>query len=1035
MGQVTAKMESRQDSAGSNFNTSYDSFRLLKELKHAVSCSAQQSCRDGKHTKNIDVIGDQKVNFQNLQTAISVAPVELLKAVGSQILDPLLFILEKNQQTALEKDLLALVDCIKIVTLSFETISFEDQKKVLMSLIKTLQVRKNVEEIATGILQAFEVCFENFPERHCFYAQFYSYQNFPMLAAILQSCVQFLGSENSSEGSGLPLTAISCFDIVIGRKFHDLELESKDIRTHCLASIFPGIAAVFMKTILNAGNLKSVVFAKTLACFGNFLTTAIEQNSPNAKSADDGKDRKIPVEIQEMLVKRDEIWLEKVNLHLEKFLNSVQPILISHSCEKVRIASVQFCEDVISKCGISLSQPCVYTLVWVLLCLEQDRYPEVNSLAFAAKERLVNKNCEIIYSIDFQLKFFDDCMKLSSEMSKCLTRVSDDDFEALLTRILACLSVLDVKQCFRLPSNLSKFLQNVLECLEVEMQAVHVIETPSDNRDACSDDRVETNSKIFDDSSINFGLRFKDLKDEHLLLLRKVLANVITQENISWVLKSIADKLQLSDKDPKLLQILCLLSLIIDSATFHFDTKVQYSVNKVFDDQITRTVEIFHDDIDKWNIAYIVLSLKLGKACVKKIGKHLSLKAILYKVAIFATHNVAIVASAALDILFTIAIVFNNNKPTISTLIEENSDYLFSDCVLKLKYSSLYPEVISVLCVIFQFANEKSLLFAKDIVFECESLLNVAAKSKGFTSSVERIFLLLAEISKFVVRHFGVDLSNRNENVDVKTVEDNHENMSECLREFVHEKLKARKLSTDDTKSTDAANQNAETEDEFDQSALDLPETDPVQIQIAHKIVQLCIYHASTTNFKTKVYCFTCAEKSFEFLASVTSGNHLLPIVHQFWKPTVARLNDEKAVVKLKAFNLIVLMSKVSKDFVRKKIAEDCTKPLLESLELLLSNYAKLAQLKFISTYDKTTHDFKLLRILLQSLPSLFINSRIFPWDRPVTFRVTKTVISYLMLFETIDQDVYGLLSRAKTELQEHDCCLVRFLEDAYRSI
>ncbi|XP_063711636.1 uncharacterized protein LOC134839937 [Symsagittifera roscoffensis] len=867
----------------------------------------------------------------------------------------------------------------------------------------------------------------------------------------MQTFLQFL-SENSSSKHSFQLQemAITCFDLLVTAKL--LTPGLVNVRSHMLASLFPGIVAVLMKAILSTnGTFKSSILAALISSLRSFLIVVLEPSGagntyPDAETA---KLENIPQNIAEMLTTRDLNWIDKVNTNLEKFFKSVQSTFIGHTSEKVRFAALHFCQDLILNCASALSENCVYTLTWTLLCFERDCHDEVKSLALIAKHRIVDEKEALVMNVNFQLKFFDDCLKLSDQLAGTLTRNSAESFSILLAKIIACISVLDTKRCFGVSSNLNRILSNICSCFRIEFDAIQILETCEDKADACSDSGIATISSIWSEcGDFQLGVGFKNLTKKHLDLMRQLCSMIVsTSENIFSLALDICSPLQNGQDDHPAevtLQKLCMSSFILDCGHDLLDVRVKNQVSSNCEYHLSRAAELLNAKSSKFTIAYMILSLKVAKSSCYKVGCFLDLKAVLYKTAIFATHSVAIVASAAIDTLLAFSNVFCTNEKSVAKLIEANSDYLFSDCIIKLKHASLYPEVISVLCVIFQFANDEVVLFAKDICVECENYLRLSSPNemRGNNSNVERIFLLLSKVSGYLVRNFSLSpIYKPADSKQEKTA------LSQKLVSFLREVANERnERSQRFCEPMAEENVDDSVEEGLGQSDCDPSPSiaDPIQVQIAYKIIQMCIVYTATSHFKTKFYCFSSATNCFTILASeeeqakrssrsAGGNNCLLPMVHQFWKPTVARLRDPKATIKLKAFNLVVLFSEISKDFVRAKIAQDCVASILDGLEILLSNFSKGSRGCSISTYDKTTNDYKLLEALIQGVPNLLSSCLIVPWDRATTFKLTKTVTQSLTVFEKLDNDIFRLLLNAQNNLRAQDACLVSFVESSVK--
>ncbi|KOB77641.1 putative tel2-interacting protein 1, partial [Operophtera brumata] len=95
--------------------------------------------------------------------------------------------------------------------------------------------------------------------------------------------------------------------------------------------------------------------------------------------------------------------------------------------------------------------------------------------------------------------------------------------------------------------------------------------------------------------------------------------------------------------------------------------------------------------------------------------------------------------------------------------------------------------------------------------------------------------------------------------------------------------------------------------------------------------------------------------------------DELLPLVHAAWAPLVARFHSSEPVVLRRAFDLLVTLAALSKDFIRSRTVKE----VLPEIYKFLHKSAKDSYLKDTGSYYRSSQAYSLQVSALEALPSL----------------------------------------------------------------
>lgn len=136
----------------------------------------------------------------------------------------------------------------------------------------------------------------------------------------------------------------------------------------------------------------------------------------------------------------------------------------------------------------------------------------------------------------------------------------------------------------------------------------------------------------------------------------------------------------------------------------------------------------------------------------------------------------------------------------------------------------------------------------------------------------------------------------------------------------------------------------------------------PSYIKMIEDIMKHCLHFLPSKEIQKSLIAMLTLQKGLEILANWE--NQLLPIVHLLWHPLVDRFYDENILIINRAWQLLNVLSYVSKDFIRSRTL----KQVLPALSKFLCDSSKESYNKSSDNIYKFTQIYKLQRELLSSL-------------------------------------------------------------------
>ncbi|KAI8488333.1 TEL2-interacting protein 1 [Branchiostoma belcheri] len=281
----------------------------------------------------------------------------------------------------------------------------------------------------------------------------------------------------------------------------------------------------------------------------------------------------------------------------------------------------------------------------------------------------------------------------------------------------------------------------------------------------------------------------------------------------------------------------------------------------------------------------------------------------------------AIISEAAHATLASVCV--SCGYSSVAQLIAENADYLVDAISLSLRHYSLNPRAPHVLRVMLQHSDKDILPLVQDAIEEI-----LLALDQHYESRSVSFLRVLKSLVGAINRWFPVNKSEEQTQRPSRPSWDVEGPQS--IRDFLVEYHRTKQVAhglLDDDDITDVEHDGKErTEDAGNEEAMEEPDKKPevpVHVKNVLEVLDRCRHLMSSGDpwLRLQVLDVTC--EGLGLVALQDSQDHLLPQVHQLWKPFVHRMEDSEPLVILKAFETLCMMGKVCGDFIRKRVLKE----------------------------------------------------------------------------------------------------------------
>ncbi|KAL5484668.1 hypothetical protein EMCRGX_G021207 [Ephydatia muelleri] len=304
---------------------------------------------------------------------------------------------------------------------------------------------------------------------------------------------------------------------------------------------------------------------------------------------------------------------------------------------------------------------------------------------------------------------------------------------------------------------------------------------------------------------------------------------------------------------------------------------------------------------------------------------------------------------------------------SIHTLISTNADYLISRVGIHLRHLPQHPEVLRVLHAIISYGESTILPLIRDCMDEVFLLLDIQHCSESIWPLLHTLACRLAQWelispSLLPASTTAEEAGEEGKRVGTETGEEEKPSAEE-IKEFFLEYHKKNAMMEEGNEET------LEEEGEEKVPSEDLPMNeeptdDQPKLSVAHHtavdILQRCSHHLATPSLSLKMVVLGSLQECLWVLQGQQQA--LLPEVHKVWPAFLLRLADEDPLVGGRALDVLLVMTRVCGDFLRRRVVQGVWPSLVRQLETLAKTSAQSDKL------NRQTSAYKLQRKLLQNV-------------------------------------------------------------------
>jgi len=952
------------------------------------------------------------ISVQQLYDVIKPLSSDVVQELHEYLLFPLrvIFIQKANIK---EDAIVSSAECMQYVLLKTqvkEWKTFEDLCQILLLQISGTNKEQlysvGSEDKKISILNALLSLLET--SLHCHYNLFYNINHIPFIGHIVSICLSIVANEKHKQLRKIAITVIKCLCFAPNDAATTDDKMTRIKIGNCIASFVPGILSGLIKVVSGDANQGQAVKCKTLETISEVLKITASDSDIDLANDPEIKNclmlDQVPSQLQGITVDRDLKWVNNLASKMKIVLQHVMTASDSLNVN-VRLACLAFAEDMLKFCSKKVFHIHVGYLLKIPCKLLHDNVVKVVVKCKKIIEDFSSQNENDSKVTDI---LQEELFNLCSNLPKTLSKASDNEKLSCLNLIIGILEVLklNVKSVLYSFAHLDNLLKSLIFCLQIDFSELHKIEevtaAPTNfDQEITAFFKGQSKHWLFRKSFVHF--HNTDIC-ETLVKLCQLLGKY---GDLDMLIDNLKERYE--NESQSISVVLIINEIILGTLTQspkslsiydHIDYLIEiYTANKNW--YLCTSYDSLYDLVHR-------LHVDPKSFAVKPVSKNLSLKTINSNIILTCLHLEALatfaialsdefrktliktlypllekvndsnylIQSCALKALDIVALscAYSN----ISSLINENADYLVSTISIHLRHLGLFPRSPDVLQAMLTHCDVAIFPLIRDTIDEILTTLDLHRQESHYLLSFLPVMMTTV---KAINAWFAENLVNSTTNQLEDEIqgsspqcedEDFACSISKELSVF-HSNFKIGNLDSPITELNDAVQTHQRSEVASEHKNDDFGETKEVleHIKVVEQIVHRSTQLLASEDPKVRLIVMNIIDESVSCLSG--EKNTLLPVVHKLWKPLIARCSDSELQVAAKAFNVICNLGSHSGDFIRRKF----TKDLLPKLLAFLSKNSRPDAFKMSNiTYSHTTL-FKLQLTVLNNLGPLLLNSTV----------------------------------------------------------
>ncbi|XP_026731306.1 TELO2-interacting protein 1 homolog isoform X2 [Trichoplusia ni] len=319
---------------------------------------------------------------------------------------------------------------------------------------------------------------------------------------------------------------------------------------------------------------------------------------------------------------------------------------------------------------------------------------------------------------------------------------------------------------------------------------------------------------------------------------------------------------------------------------------------------------------------------------------------------------------AGLKALHDIALACEHDS--VADLIKCNADYITNQVTVRLKKAWNCQSALQILSVVMEYSDSSIINYLYGIVQDvlvqsCDKyyekdLYAYLQVFLTFVDCIRKWYTIAQEAPKTCQENKPIDVMQ-----ELRVFVENREEAERLLNEEEFEKETGKNV--EEMYKEDAKRKEEDVLD-YDDTVKEEKTKPPQYVTVTVIILKRCLNYVSSSDRDNSILALSVLNRGLPILRSYE--NELLPLVHLSWAPLVNRFEAEPPVM-MAAFELLVTMAELARDFIRARAVKD----VLPHIYKYLGQSSRDSHLKDVGSWYRSSAAYSLQQAALRALPRL----------------------------------------------------------------
>ncbi|KAJ8719186.1 hypothetical protein PYW07_016742 [Mythimna separata] len=303
---------------------------------------------------------------------------------------------------------------------------------------------------------------------------------------------------------------------------------------------------------------------------------------------------------------------------------------------------------------------------------------------------------------------------------------------------------------------------------------------------------------------------------------------------------------------------------------------------------------------------------------------------------------------------------------TVADLIKHNADYFTNQVTVRLKKAWNCQSALQILSVVMEYSDSTILNYLYGIVQD----VLVQSCDKYYEKDLYAYLQVFLTFVECIRKWYPITDASPNTTEEQLTID-----VMKDLAVFVENKVEAERLlneiefekesgkSVEEMYKEDMKKKEDDVLD-YDETVTDEKPPPPQYVAVIVTILKRCLNYVTSSQRDNSILALQVLTRGLPLLRQY--DDELLPLVHKCWGPLVTRFQQEPAVMK-RAFDLLVTMAELARDFIRSRAVKD----VLPQIYGFLHKSSADSYLKDVGSAYRSSPAYSLQLSALRALPRL----------------------------------------------------------------